>query len=94
MLSAIHARLQHTLKAHGFPPEERPFAPHITIGRTRATATGDDRRRLGDALLEARRSWRDVETIDVQSLTVMESVLSSRGPTYVPRQVVKLPERA
>ena len=40
-LAALADRLNARLSAAGFPPEERPFSPHITIGRIRDRAGGD-----------------------------------------------------
>lgn len=40
-LAALADRLNARLAAAGFPPEDRPFSPHVTIGRLRDRAGGD-----------------------------------------------------
>jgi 2'-5' RNA ligase len=59
----------------GFPPEERPFSPHLTLGRARNGAPG-----LAGALAALRdaqgASWRATE------LVLFRSHLSPSGPRY------------
>jgi 2'-5' RNA ligase len=59
----------------GFPPEERPFSPHLTLGRARNGAPGlaGALAALGDA---GGASWRASE------LTLFRSHLSPAGPRY------------
>ncbi len=64
------------LERIGFPKERQPFSPHITIGRV-----GEDRsqgriRRAAEAFSLALLEQR------VESVTLMSSVLSPKGPTY------------
>ena len=70
---ALHAQVAGRLKNLGVAVDERPFAPHLTLGRWRQQARG--RPRLPD----------DVEVIartPVERVTLFESRLSSAGPTY------------
>lgn len=50
------AALQHAIDLEtarlGYPSEERPFSPHLTLGRVGRNATGDEARRIGSALGE------------------------------------------
>ena len=61
----------------GFPPEDRPFAPHLTLGRAR---DGHGAPGLAGALARAAQieptPWRATE------LVLVESHLSPRGPRY------------
>jgi 2'-5' RNA ligase len=61
----------------GFPPEERPFSPHLTLGRAR---DGHGAPGLAGALARAARieptPWRATE------LVLFESHLSPKGPRY------------
>jgi 2'-5' RNA ligase len=61
----------------GFPPEERPFSPHLTLGRARENRGAPG---LGGALAQAAQAegvaWRCTE------LTLVESHLSPKGPRY------------
>lgn len=62
----------------GFARERRAFSPHITIGRVREDrSTGQLR-----AVVEAQQFAEQVQAVD--ALTLMQSVLSAKGPTYTP----------
>lgn len=81
-LCAFQARLESDLAACGFPPEGRPFSPHLTMGRVRDRATPAEARTLGRvvASLDAPSlgRWR------VQHITVIRSDLRPEGPIYTP----------
>jgi 2'-5' RNA ligase len=82
-LSALHANLTHQLKAAAFPTEDRPFRAHITLARRRETAHGG-----------APGGWPpeiEHERFKMDTLTLMQSRLSSRGPTYTPVFQVPIP---
>ena len=75
-LGLLHGRLAEGLRAAGFPVEERPFRPHVTLARRRETATGGPP-----------GGWPPVVrdgTFAMDALTLMQSRLSPRGPTYTP----------
>lgn len=76
-LAALVAALGARLAKLGYPPEGRPFAPHLTLGRAR---DGHGAPGLGGALAAAARiepaPWRASE------LVLFESHLSPRGPRY------------
>lgn len=57
--------------------EERPFSAHVTIGRVRS---GRGLPELAHALQAAR--WDPPAPWPVESLTLYQSVLTSKGPTY------------
>lgn len=62
----------------GYPPERRPFAAHITVGRVRADSSGGGLRSMVDAM--------NLSTVDqpMSHLTLMQSDLTPDGPIYVP----------
>jgi len=61
----------------GYPPEERRFHPHLTLGRVNASPfPGDVRGAVG------REAGFSCETFTARELVVFESILSSAGPTY------------
>jgi 2'-5' RNA ligase len=77
-LLALQARLANELRSAGFDLEERPFSPHITLARRREGAHSS-----------APPAWppsRDpgARAFKMDHLTLVESRLSPRGPTYVP----------
>lgn|SRR5215468_6086499 len=78
----VQARVEAALGRRGFPPETRPWHPHLTIGRV-----FDERhwRReagppLRQALAEGAR--RDFGTLSVDRVALMRSDLSARGARY------------
>lgn len=84
LLAGCVAAVEAQLEPLGFPREHRPFAAHITIGRVK-----EDRSRGG--LRTVVRAHRPaVMEEDVSSLTLMSSVLSPKGSTYVPVMRAKL----
>ena len=84
-LQAVAAKLETHLAHHRFPPEERPFRPHLTLARIR------DERQWGD-VVRALTRFRDigVGSQQVQAVTVMESELTPRGPIYTRVEEVSL----
>ncbi len=76
-MEALAARLEARLAHHRFPPEERPFKPHLTLARIR------DARQWGD-VVRALTQFRDIAvgSQQVRAVTVMESQLTPGGPVY------------
>ena len=73
----IAERIEERCGSLGLPNEERPFAAHVTLGRVRGPRR---KRELVAALKEA--AWRPPEPWAVEAVTLYQSVLSSRGPSY------------
>jgi 2'-5' RNA ligase len=55
-LGALAGRLAAPLAELGWPPEGRPFRPHLTVGRTRSTEA--PARTAAEAVARAARDWR------------------------------------
>jgi 2'-5' RNA ligase len=76
-LQALQANLNGGLKQAGFDVEEREYSPHITLARRRESAQGGPP-----------PNWPPSQTLSkpftMHSLTLFESRLSPRGPTYSP----------
>jgi 2'-5' RNA ligase len=76
-VSDLQARLAAGLRQAGFAIEDRPFTPHVTLARRREQARGGPP-----------AGWpptdRARHTFDIDRLTLFESRLSPRGPTYTP----------
>jgi 2'-5' RNA ligase len=77
VLAAVAGDLGRRLASLGFPPEARPFAAHLTLGRARDSRGAPG---LGGALAAAALddgiAWRATE------LVLFESHLSPSGPRY------------
>ena len=76
-LAALAADLGARLAKLGFPPEERAFSPHLTLGRAR-----DGRGAPGLAGALARAGETDVTPWRAAELVLFESHLSPHGPRY------------
>ena len=76
VLLAVERVVTARLQAAGIPPEARPYSPHLTIARVR-DASGLRAGPLLDGLVEA-----VVGTTRVEAITLFESQLSPKGPTY------------
>lgn len=71
----------------GIPLEDRPFSPHLTIGRWRESRPPDRDRAIGADSKGA------VARVHVESATLYESRLSSGGPAYTPLAHANLTRR-
>ena len=78
-LTALVERLEEGLEILGFARERRPYSPHLTLGRVkdpRGASALRGRLEAGAAMsFGARR---------VDDLVLMQSVLTTAGPTYTP----------
>ncbi len=72
-----HKACERAFAEMGFPPENRPFHPHLTIGRVR-DQRGSHKIRPA---LESELHF-DGGRFTVKELTVFQSVLDRGGPTY------------
>jgi len=68
--------------------DKRPFTPHLTLGRARSN------KRIKN-LIEVLRQYREVDIgpLLVTNFTLMQSQLSSNGPTYTVIHEFELPEK-
>lgn len=82
-LVRIATRLESSLAPLGFPPEARPFTPHLTVARARSAAGAD----------KARAATERVHVddhVDVRRVVLYRSDLGRDGPTYTPVVVAPL----
>ncbi len=76
-LLQIHATIEKTLLVLGFPSEDKPFSPHLTLARVRDRVHVPD----GPGILEA--LWPDVSgEVGAREVILYESRLSPSGPSY------------
>lgn len=85
-LEALADRLDAALARHRFPPDRKPFRPHLTLARTK------DMREWGD-VVRALSQHKDVAvgSQQVDRMIVMESQLAPQGPIHTPVEEVSLP---
>jgi RNA 2',3'-cyclic 3'-phosphodiesterase len=78
-LSVIYQLITEGLNKNGFRTEERPFSPHLTLGRIKSVK---DTENLKNVL----ERYRDVEfqKVDAREVILYESILMQTGPIYKP----------
>jgi 2'-5' RNA ligase len=88
-LAKLAAHVEKALRTLGFAAEQRPFTPHLTIGRWRQFD------RPAKTLGEALASWRDREFGEslVDKMILYQSVLKPEGAIYQTLKVVPLNEQ-
>lgn len=85
-LSAVQEQLAGALKDAGFALEDRPFTPHLTLGRKVRPNPGFDREKFNRSLPEL--------IIPVRKISLMESLCEGGKPAYQEVSTVELKERA
>ncbi|HVO93593.1 MAG TPA: RNA 2',3'-cyclic phosphodiesterase [Terriglobales bacterium] len=85
-LSVLVKQVELVLQPLGFAPENRPFTPHLTIGRWRHFERPP--RTLGVELLK----WRDCEFGEsfIDQVVLYESILKPDGASYQKLHIVAL----
>ena len=86
-LETIAGRVVDQLRAHDLRFDDRPFAPHLTLARIPADASGAEARTVGAVIDEL--AVPDLRT-RVEQLAVVESILSPKGPRYTARAAAPL----
>lgn len=91
--SDLVRRLSDTIASHGFAPESRPFAPHVTLARLRGAARIDEvlLSSLDDDVRAALGGG--VPSVSVRTITLFSSTLSRSGATYSTVAEIDLPSR-
>lgn len=64
----------------GYPPEERPFSPHITLGRVSRSASPREVRAIGDVLMSVKVGFLGVTRLEAVHL--YRSELGRDGAVY------------
>jgi RNA 2',3'-cyclic 3'-phosphodiesterase len=79
LVRQLQQNMGNALSGAGFPLEDRPFHPHITVGRTRGTLPPA----LGERFVHA-LSGKRFGIVPVSSFTLYESCLGPGGAAYIP----------
>lgn len=79
LVRQLQQNMENALSGAGFPREDRPFHPHITVGRTRGALPPAWGERFVQAL-----SGKGFGVIPVSSFTLYESRLEPWGAVYTP----------
>jgi RNA 2',3'-cyclic 3'-phosphodiesterase len=76
-LTALHREFAQRVAPTGVELDDRPFSPHLTLGRWRTSRSSDGRRALAAA------GQGPIARMRVAGATLYQSHLSSSGPTYI-----------
>ena len=79
-LSRLQLATEDAITALGYPPEQRPFRPHVTLGRPRRSVSDGQLSRIG-AIVSAVAPPSPVRW-QVESVDVMQSELHPSGARY------------
>ena len=77
LVGKLHENMENALSGAGFPRDERPYHPHVTVGRVRGRVATD----WGEAYAAA-VSRMTIDTVSVNSYRLYESRLSPSGANY------------
>lgn len=80
---AVEREVSARLAPLGIPEEERPYSPHLTLARVREPGS------LRSARLLEGLTATQVGTSHIDAITLFQSKLSPKGPTYTP--VMRIP---
>lgn len=87
-LNTLHHAVIAATSGIGFPAEKRPFKPHLTIGRVKKWARGNDHRAIAAAVRRANPA--QIATVPVTQFHVIRSQLTRNGPIYTPNFTINL----
>lgn len=88
VLAHLQSMVARELTGLGFPPEDREFSPHLTLGRVRRDADPEAVRALGEAV--SGLQIEESEPFLVEAVQVMRSDLYPAGPVYTPLRTASL----
>jgi 2'-5' RNA ligase len=77
-LSGVQEKLERAVEGLGFPREDRPFRPHLTLGRTRKRARPAEFAGFAEAV----ETLKYQDTFRVRAVDVMRSRLMPGGALY------------
>ena len=79
-LAALARRVDDACVNVGFPREQRPFSPHLTLARLRDRASADNRQRTRTVLADI--GLPPAESFAVEAFHLIRSTLTPSGPLY------------
>ena len=81
-LALLHQAVNEALSHVGFKPENRPFNPHLTLGRVRRQTAAEELRKIEKVIVET--SVDRVGTEDATEIILFRSILKPGGAEYTP----------
>jgi RNA 2',3'-cyclic 3'-phosphodiesterase len=86
-LSSIQRNIESAMARIGYAAEDRPFSPHLTLGRVSRNATTRDTHQLGEVLIASKVGFLGVNP--VRAICLYRSDLKPSGAEY--SQIFKAP---
>lgn len=84
-MGTMATRLDESISALGFEREKRPFAPHLTVARTKVEGSNPAVRQLIENHKDA-----DLGSQHIDAIRLKKSVLTRCGPEYTTLEEVRL----
>lgn len=86
--SKLARKIDDACVALGFSREERPFSPHLTLGRVKRDASTRERQGIGEMI--AKMQARELGEFRVEGVSIMKSELSPGGSVYARLSIIGL----
>jgi 2'-5' RNA ligase len=87
-LLALQRGVEAVVARMGYPLEDRPFSPHLTIGRVSQNATAAELQKIRTALEGATIGMLGI--VQVNAIQIFKSDLQPSGPVYTPMYTLPL----
>ncbi len=81
-LAALQAAVERAVAALGYPPEGRPFTPHLTLGRVRERLPAAEVAGVG-AAVSAHNSAEPLGELEADHFDLIRSILQPDGARYI-----------
>lgn len=81
----LNDRIKSDLNNNGFKIEERPFKPHLTIGRVKFLKSQTNLKTILEKCHDV-----EIQRVYVREVILYESILRPTGPIYKPVSIIKL----
>ncbi len=88
VLTAVQKEIETHLERIGFQPEDRPFHPHLTLGRMKS---GRGKEELAGRMERYREE--EFGNFEVEKVVLFKSDLRPSGPIYTPLRELRLGEQ-
>ncbi len=79
-LAVVQSGIENAMERLGYPREDRPFSPHLTLGRVSRNATAQDLRMIAQALETTKVSF--LGAVRVRQVHLFRSDLQPTGAVY------------
>ena len=79
-LRSLQKRVDSEMESLGWKPEDRPFSPHLTLGRVRKGLVSTEIAEIGKVVSAEKAG--NVGVVFVNSVVLMKSTLTPRGAQY------------